>query len=721
MILEFLVNLAASAAFDFYVRRIRPPEGEPDPLEVAVREASQYHPEPRKAAEALREWAKSDGFHALLEEIKADPKAMTSNRLVQAFDDAADFHNPVAGTAHVGTLVLRFFEAWNRAALQSKDGLVLLDRRIQERFDWLTDAQEAMEERIKRAIMGPPVFLPLAEFHRLLLRRDPEGYGVPFVREGWFEGQTPLQGQLKALVGDREAQVLLVTAPGGYGKSRTALELGLWAQGELGLGVAVTLSEGRAEEYLRHLEELEGVRLLIVDNAERAELRSLMDALARGSRHDLKLVVFARTAARERLLRQLATFPTARPVAEQLPGMTYEEAQLLLSHLGVTDGDAQERLYRESEAVPFFLLLLWRYARSGGNIHRFAAKEYALDSYIDEQLEAVGEESSCPRDRVVRVLSRLALLRRGHEGDGEPGLDALAKLAGAQPAEVAHVLGQAERVGAVVRRGGYYRFGYDLVAERVVVRFITPAEALAQLKALSFVWDGGVYKEVLESALLMEFQREERFLEGYLARLSAGIPALAAPDHRFLVENVIEPLAHFRAETAFGFALELAPNLSPEHPRLVDRLLEVVTGLAGFGPVRGQALELVATLTRLGLDPLSQEKARETVRRAASPLAESAEPFSGLPQAVETLASWVVGGELQLQPLALEGLAAALKLTFETLSPHPDRRRSNTFVVKRGAWNLGHPEFKPAYRRARKALMGLLGHGSHPQIGRAHV
>ena len=256
-LVSLATGVATNAIFDIATLQAKANTAEPNPVDVAIAAASAIHPNEKQARQALHSWVATEGFSKLLAEIVRDPNAVTLPTLRDQFDNTEDFHNPIARTAHVETMLCRFFIELDCALLRSKEGNLLISRRLEQGFQRIEQQLQEMQS----ILTASRVFRSLLEFNRMLEGRSAFGYRMPFQHAGWLDGESPIQHKAKAFL-DSDARVMLVIAPGGFGKTRLMLELGLWIRSTMNWNVvAVATSEA---DYAHTMLELPNVPTVIL-------------------------------------------------------------------------------------------------------------------------------------------------------------------------------------------------------------------------------------------------------------------------------------------------------------------------------------------------------------------------------------------------------------------------------------------------------------------------
>jgi hypothetical protein len=314
-ITSIFVGIATNALYDLATLNKKRESENPDPFDVALERAVQYHPDPDAARIGLLAWFKSDDFKGVVEEIRSDPQQTTSLLLARQFDQAQGFVNPIRNTAHVESVVRHFFVEYRQALLRSSEGAVILSEQIdhtaQVMRQEIRQATDAIREDTQdiRTVVGTQTFLSLSKFARLLEARSTFGYNVPYVRNGWLSGETGPQKMIADFLAS-ETRIALVTSPGGYGKTRFALEVGLWVHAALGWNVRVVHPDNHP--YPGHIHELSAGRtLLLVDDAESARIEELLNqvALDHHNWREVKVVGFARPTFVGQLEIELSKWP----------------------------------------------------------------------------------------------------------------------------------------------------------------------------------------------------------------------------------------------------------------------------------------------------------------------------------------------------------------------------------------------------------------------------
>ncbi len=691
------LGMATNALYDLATLSKKRRAEQPEPLTTAVERATKYHPNPTGARDGLLAWFRSDGFQTVISEIRTDPQKVNSLYLAQLFDKAKDFENPIQGTAHVEAVVRNFFVEYRNALLRSSEGAVVLSEQLER-------TQQAIREEIRqqtepiyedtqniRRILGTKTFLNLSEFSRLLEIRSAFGYAVPFVRTGWLTGTTDVQKTITDFLASDE-RVALLTAPGGFGKTRLALEIGLWVGAALGWEVCFVHPEVR--QYPGHLGELpSGRTLVLVDDAESAHMDALLHQLAleHPDWKSVRLLGFARTTFEGQLERELSRFSAVARLRATLGKLSFEEAVVLLEHFGVTAAEPKEQLYALSEGVPFFLIAALERIRRRENPYELASKEVVLTRYIEEALDGL-EHEGCPRDLAKRSLARLAVFRRVGEGD-ERSMELLAELVGSDVASVEEVLREATKLSLLRESRGVYRFSFDLVGECFASRHLAPRDAQVVLRRFDPGERGDAFREIFAACLMHAFHLNTPYLSSYIEELLRRSTQADAGAARF-PRNVIEPLC----PTDPDRALELAEALASSQPQLAPELFKVLKSVASWPSHRLRVLSLVTRVGESNPGVLRGE-VRELVEAAASPAPERYDALEGLAETLDVFSRWLRGSHHALQGLAIVALEAMMRLEHQDHRMHPSQR--HTLTIRTWRFTLEDPTYRAFYSQAR--------------------
>lgn len=298
--------------------------------------------------------------------------------------------------AYAETLVSDFQVHLEKALLSGPEASFVLSRRLDHGFRHTSEALAGLGEQLAR----PETFLQLETFADMLRARHATGFTAPYTRAGWTDGTSDIQQLIRSLVEEPE-RVAVISAPAGYGKTRLALELGLWARTALGTQVRVV--DPDRPEYAGHLHELPGGRtLILVDDAEGARLGALLDELAKtpGHRQAVKVAGFVRDTFGATVEQHLSAHrPTGLRLSGALTSLRFEESAELLTRLGIQGEDFHAQIHKFAGGVPLFLILAAEHWRRGDNFYRLASQADSLDRYLEEALGVMAAQGASPHAR----------------------------------------------------------------------------------------------------------------------------------------------------------------------------------------------------------------------------------------------------------------------------------------------------------------------------------
>lgn len=704
-------GLATNAIYDLATLQAKARDAQPNPLSSAIGLASERHPDPGRAREALLNWVETGEFERVMEAIRADAGAVTSKAVMASFTGGRTFFNPVGAEAYAETLVSDFLGHLEKALLSGPEASFVLSRRLDHGFRHTSEALAGLGEQLAR----PRTFLQLETFADMLRARHATGFTAPYTRAGWTDGTSDIQQLIRSLVEGPE-RVALISAPAGYGKTRLALQLGLWARAALGTQVRVV--DPDRPEYAGHLHELPGGRtLILVDDAEGARLGALLDELAKtpGHRQAVKVVGFVRDTFGATVEQHLSAHrPTGLRLSGALTSLRFEESAELLTRLGVQGEEFHARIHKFAAGVPLFLILAAEHWRRGDNFYRLASQADSLDRYLDEALGVMAAQGASPQVS-RKALGGLAILRRVHP-EGERSLTLLAQLTGLPAEEVRFGLEAGAKSGLLVRHRGQYRFAYDLFRERVAVRFVTLTDACRWLEDFDFRKRGGEFSEVLRSVALLAFQGGED-LRVLIERFEGELPQLGLEERLAFAEHVFEPLLATHAGLTLHWGAQLIGEALPTvtrgfgsytfhttHGSLVRRVLEAMQPLAEVAALRKDATALIPLACSLG-DPEARRAAIQWMQRAVTPRLSSTAPLNGITETLEVAVGWLNGPHRGLWEPALAVLERLVQVEVEDVRTHPDDIRQ--VHISRGHLSLEWRPYQELYARVQEEVRRL--------------
>ena len=125
------LGLATNALYELTIVVKKREEDQPNAFKSAVQSAAALHQDPASARWALHAWFQSGSFKEVIQSVLADPKQVASLQLVERFNEATDFENPIQNTAHVATVIRQFFVEYRAQLLRSRDGNLVLSEQLE--------------------------------------------------------------------------------------------------------------------------------------------------------------------------------------------------------------------------------------------------------------------------------------------------------------------------------------------------------------------------------------------------------------------------------------------------------------------------------------------------------------------------------------------------------------------------------------------------------------
>lgn len=708
---SLLVNLASSLVYDLGKLSLQAARGNSNPVQVAIRAAAD-HPDRALIEDGLREWIRAASLNALIQEAEHASGLITTERVMQSLASGGDRARQLSEQPYAGRVVQTFLQELNAALLRSPDGPVVIDARAQDRHENLSSQLGAITSRLDAA----PAFLTLNIFRDVLYGIDPEGYQVPYVRTDWENGTALVQRDTAALMAG-PTRVGLLTAPGGYGKTRLILELGVWAHQALQADVVV--ADPQVREYagqLRHLPGSQRSLLILVDNAEQANVPGLLNELSKDPalRERTKVLALTRTTFGPELEQTLLPYGSVTFNLTQLPTLKYAEAERLLESLDVRGDDVKHTIYQRSNGVPLFLILSARKVEAGQNFFELPSTRSLLDTYLDDQLELIDRAG---HDRAItrRVLAALAWLGRVTPNSVRD-LTALALLADTDEATAAVILQAGSEVNLIDATRGRFRFTYDLVRERLAVRELSLAQAVDWLELFNFREDGNEYAELLSSTVLLAFQREED-LTPLIRQFDALLDTLDVHDRRAFATTILPAVRRADGAAALQWATRLFREVRPSvtlealgrqievtHQQLLPLVIEQIKPLVVAPEFKRDVLGLAVLVGSQG-DAALQTQVRQLLEFAATPRLFDRYPLAGLNLILDVAQQWAGSGNTFLHLCALTVLERLALLDVSDATSAPD---SSLMVnIRQGRLPLSHPTVHDLYRRVQEQVRNL--------------
>lgn len=709
---SLLINLASSLLYDLGKLAHLAAKGSEDPVQVAIRAAAQGQPDRGLVEEGLREWLRAASLIALFRKVETARDQVTPQAVMHSLSAAGDRPRQLSEDANAGRIVQVFLEELNAGVLRSAEGLAVVDHRAQDRYEHLSHQLGAINARLDEA----PAFLTLGTYRDVLLGVDPQGYQVPYVRDDWDAGQAPVQQDTAALLSG-VARVGLLTAPGGFGKSRLILELGMWAQRTQGTDVVVV--DPRARGYaghLRHLPGGQGRLLILVDNAEQANVPALLDELSKDPalRARTKVLALTRTTFGPELEQALMPYGNVSLDLAPLPTLKFAEAERLLHSLGMRGDDVKSTLYQRSNGVPLFLILSARRVATGKNFYGLPSESSLLDTYLDDQVELVDRAVRDPV-AVRQVLRALAWLGRV-EPESDHDLATLALLAGTEEATAAAVLQAGMEVHLIHARGRRFRFAYDLVRERMAVRTLDLAQALEWLKLFNFRERGGTYTALLANTVMLAFQRGES-LDPLIQHYDALLDTLDVYERQAFATAILPAVRRADGGAALRWANRLihedlppvtlkalGMQLEVTHQKLLPVVLEHIKPLVLVPEFQREVLALAVSVGAWANAAL-QRQVLELMRHAATPRLFNLDPLGGLDDLLQVTQGWASSSDAFLHLCALTVLE---RLALLDISDAVEVPGSRTMVnLRQARLPLDHPNFRALYTEVQRQVREL--------------
>lgn len=582
-----------------------------------------------------------------------------------------------------------------------------------QRVTYTVEAVESVARSIQGEVQRPSPFLTLDEFRGVLQARDETGFSVPFVRSGWDEGGAKIQLALRGLWQGEGSRILLVSAHGGFGKTRSILELGRWFSEEFGEPVRVLDGGGHsARDQVIHL-PTHG--LLLVDNAEQARLGELLDEIGRSAEHShLVILAFVRPPFVRAVISDLGSRVGVSELRDALPNLTFKEASEIMCSLGVTNDRYQRILYSHSNRVPLFLILLTKRLLAGDSPYRLTAEQSSLDGYIYEVLDTL-EVDGVTRHTATLVLAALSLLRV-IEDRSPRSVPLVAALVDLPEGQVRSAIEAGVRAGVLERKRSGVKFAYDLVAERWGVLFGNASLAKSIVRAFFSEELAAPFEVVFQQCLVLESQLGDRFLQDLVLEITRGAESADNFRREGLIDYALEPLLRLRPEDALVLAEAVASFPQPrterrygsfvvakDHREILEKILKKLQPYARPTQFGRRWLGLVSLIVTRGVD-VPTSALEDLVRRLSRPDFESARPFLGLDAVLNVLASWTAA-PTELAKIAVAGLGMFFKTTFEISTINPDNRFE--LQLQQGTVRLEDEDYESQYRAAQDVLLSV--------------
>ncbi|MHA0036665.1 hypothetical protein [Deinococcus sp. PESE-13] len=606
-----------------------------------------------------------------------------------------------------------------------------LDRRLKVLPDLVEDffgrpwAEAFCSVATAQALGNPPstpAFLSLAAFHEQQRRRDRFGFTIPYTRDGWDNGTSDAQQALRELVSS-DALVALLTAPGGFGKTRLIVELGLWAENALKTKVMVV--DPDVKDFVGHSRELpidKEPLLILVDNAERIDLPALLNELLKSAAYDrIKVLALSRQTYEQELRRKLSPYHVMSSTFNPLPKLTFKESASIVNSQGYHGDDAESYFYTFSSGISLFLVLAIDNLKKGTGFSRLTTTHTPLDEYIDDQVQQMrdaGLDFQMARD----VLKGVAWMRR-IKSETPTSPEALANLTQHPVSKVRSVLQEGVRVGLLHNPRSGYQFAFDLAAERYLLLNVTPEEALNWLKffnPLTSGEEGEQYAHLLTSTVSVilsshstggkEYERPNALdeLGQDFTRQISGLD----PHQRFrFVKNVLAPMLPLDSRLALDWAGRLIRDYRPGEPidpilgelgdptyQLIRAILEELKRLLRVADFQSQTLSLLIQAGNRGGMPIQREVIA-LLKSAAKPNPFINDPLGGIEGIIEAATHWLKADIPWLVSAGLEILQTIAVIGYSDLVGDPDER----LVVhsRKASLPLSWVNYQELYRQAQ--------------------
>ena len=400
-----------------------------------------------------------------------------------------------------------------------------------------------------------------------------EEFFAPYMAgRGAFTHDWPLVGrtaelrQLSAGLEDVKIKVILLTGPGGGGKSRLIKEaIGEYqaARKELIIRFLSPTQDATGES----LDELgKGDKLLIVDDAhDRSDLPLLFQYIA-ASENNARLILSLRSYGRDYIKNQAANFTLAGgSIAEVvLPPLTLAQAtelarQALERFSGpVTEAETIARYTRDCSLATVIgaqvVAADRRHFEMVKNEEVF--RSTLLGRFQDIIAGRVGSKSET--ELVRKVLRVLALIQPFYPED-QTILQVVAAVEAVEPHDVSRLLRALTEAGVLFRRGGRYRLSPDLLADHIIEKAcVGPGGVSTGYAEKVFAAAGERY---FEHVLLNLGKLDWRLANGEPrnSRLLDGIWSQLAPssDYGDPYIKAVTAVAYFQPDRALSFAEKL--------------------------------------------------------------------------------------------------------------------------------------------------------------------
>jgi transcriptional regulator with XRE-family HTH domain len=267
--------------------------------------------------------------------------------------------------------------------------------------------------------------------------------------------------------------VILVTGPGGIGKSRILKEA-LQVSGKTLPGVVVRFLSTSAEITRDGLDAL-GVqpKLLVIDDAHDRDGLSAIFEYAADPRHKTKLVLASRPYAEARIKREAAVYGIGDIPQIVLAPLTVEQMVGLVQEVLTAFGGAPEwadDIVKATGDCPLVAVMAARVIARDEVPPELAKHDDSLrDTILGKFMRVVAGELGTPADQrfIAGTLEVLALIQPFHIEDPQL-VELLKSVKNMDEADIARILRLLAEGGIVYRRGHQFRLMPDLLGDYII-------------------------------------------------------------------------------------------------------------------------------------------------------------------------------------------------------------------------------------------------------------
>lgn len=437
----------------------------------------------------------------------------------------------------------------------------------------------ALRERLlSLAPPRPPAFLDAHEYETLVSRRA----------HVWpdFVGR---EGDVRALEAVLDAGSLVVlTGPGGVGKTRLALEL---ARGRAERWVFIDDHAMLEPQAINEVAGGDGL-VAVIDNAHRRDdLDKVIGLLERRQGDRLRVILITRPGFEDQLTTAVADTAVAPLTKNSIfalkPLSPKSIAEILRADpLGLTYDGAVDAIIRLSEGNPQIALLAGELSKGGTPVEAMGREEM-LQSYVASLLASVTSTSAGSDMRVIREVLAIVAALAGVVTDDDVLLKGIGELVELGRRGLRRVLADLADAGLLEESRGEYVVRPDLLAEHVLWAAFFSSRWRSTLD----------YQEVWRMASPRCLPR----LVYALGHLPAGAMTQESPALRATRDELVAQ-AQAASEETIGSVLTHAREIARGVPTLaVDIVDAALQRLPGPGERRDHALSTASeAIERVG-------------------------------------------------------------------------------------------------------------------------